>query len=58
LGGFERAKEELKLIKNLVIAANGSSAIAAEYGSMILRHLQVFNSVKVLNGSEIQEREL
>ena len=39
LGGFERAKEELVLIQNLVIAANGPSQIAAEYGAMILRHL-------------------
>ena len=29
LGGFERSKDELKLIQNLVIAANGTSLIAA-----------------------------
>jgi hypothetical protein len=50
LGGFERAKEELILIQNLVVAANGPSFIAAEYGALLMRHLKVFNSVKVLTG--------
>ena len=50
LGGFERAKEELVLIQNMVIAANGPSVIAAQYGAYLLRHLNVFNTVKVLSG--------
>jgi glucosamine 6-phosphate synthetase-like amidotransferase/phosphosugar isomerase protein len=58
LGGFERAKEELVLIKNLVIAANGPSFIAAEYGAVLMRHLQCFNSVKVLSGSQMCKREV
>ena len=29
LGGFERAREELTMIKNMLIAANGTSFIAA-----------------------------
>jgi len=58
LGGFERAKEELKLIQNLVIAANGTSSIAADFGAMILRHLRIFNSVKVLEGSAMRKQEL
>jgi len=58
LGGFERAKEELKLIKNLVIMANGNSAIAADYGAMIMRHLECFNSVKVLADKELDSREI
>ena len=39
LGGFERAKEELGLIQNLLIAANGPTLIAAEYGAFLMRHL-------------------
>lgn len=39
LGGFDKAKEELILIKNLVVAAHGSSLIAAEYGAFILKYL-------------------
>ena len=29
LGGFERAKQELTMIKNMLVAANGTSIIAA-----------------------------
>ena len=29
LGGFERAKQELTMIKNMLVAANGTSLIAA-----------------------------
>ena len=58
MGGFERAKDELKLVQNLAIAANGSSLIAAEYGAMIMRSLGIFNSIKVLNGADMQKREL
>ena len=51
LGGFERAKEELLLVQNLVVAANGPSYIAAEYGALLMRHLRIFNSVKVLEAT-------
>lgn len=58
LGGFDKAKEELILIQNLIVAARGSSKIAADYGAFILKHLQVFNTVKVLEGHEIQNSDL
>ena len=58
LGGFERAKEELGLIQNLLIAANGPTLIAAEYGAFLMRHLQIFNSVKTLSGEELDDREI
>ena len=29
LGGFERARQELNMIKNMLVAANGTSLIAA-----------------------------
>ena len=39
LGGFEKAKEELVLIQNLVIASKGNSLIASKYGALIMKHL-------------------
>ena len=39
LGGFDKAKEELILIQNLIVAARGSSKIAADYGAFLLKHL-------------------
>lgn len=41
-----------------MIAANGSSKIAAEYGAYILKQLKCFNTVKVLDGHEIQKGDL
>ena len=58
LGGFERAKEELILIKNMVICANGHSCIAAQYGANIMRQLRTFNTVKVISGEDMSKREL
>ena len=58
LGGFEHSKEELKIIQNMVVAALGPSLIAAEYGAYVMRHLQCFNTVKVLNGHEIRKGDL
>lgn len=37
LGGFEKAKQELNLIKDLIISAEGSSHIAGQYGAYIMR---------------------
>lgn len=58
LGGFDKAKEELLLIQNLIIAANGTSQIAAEYGAFILKHLQIFNTVKVHEALDIDKQDL
>lgn len=57
LGGFDKAKEELVLIQNLIVAARGTSKIAADYGAFILKYLQVFNTVKVTEGHEIQNQD-
>ena len=46
------------LIQNLVIAANGPSFIAAEYGAVLMRHLRIFNSVKVLPGEQMCKKEI
>ena len=46
------------MIQNIVVAANGSSHIAAEYGAFILKHLEIFNSVKVHSGLDISLLDL
>lgn len=58
LGGFDKAKEELVLIQNLIVVANGTSQIAADYGAFIFKHLQVFNSVKVHEGLDLSKQDL
>lgn len=55
LGGFEHAHEELRLIQNLIIGANGSSKIAADYGSYIMKELKIFNTVRVFDGHELKQ---
>ena len=55
LGGFEKAKEELTQIQDLLISANGTSSIAAQYGAYIMRELQIFNTTQVINPSELKE---
>lgn len=55
LGGFDKCQEELALIQNLVIAANGPSRIAAQYGAYILKFLRVFNSVQVYEANVIEK---
>jgi hypothetical protein len=52
---MDPAKEEIRLIKNLIIGANGSSKIAAEYGSYIMKQLNCFNTIRVLEGHEIRK---
>lgn len=60
LGGFEKVRDELVLIKNLVIAANGPSRIAADYGSFLFRALGpgIFNSITVVDGFEVPDINL
>ncbi len=58
LGGFESSTEELKLIQNLIIAANGSSKIAADYGAYIMKTLGCFNTVRVFDGHDVQRGDL
>lgn len=58
LGGFEKAKEELMQIQDLVISALGTSNIAAEYGAYIMRQLEVFNTIRVTLPNEIKAKDL
>ena len=47
LGGLERRRETLAHIKNLVIAACGTSLHAGMYGAILMRMLGSFDTVQV-----------
>ncbi len=53
LGGLERSSPELLSIKHLVIAACGTSYHAALYGALAMRALRAFDTVQVIDASEI-----
>lgn len=55
LGGLERNKDTLLGIKHLVIAACGTSLHAGMYGALGMRALKAFDTVQVVDASEITE---
>lgn len=58
LGGFERSREELRLVQNLVIATEPESKFAAEYGASLFKHLCIFDSVRVSLADKISKPDL
>lgn len=53
LGGLERHATELLGIKHLVIAACGTSYHAALYGALAMRAMKAFDTVQVIDASEL-----
>ena len=53
LGGLERNKDMLLSIKHLVIAACGTSYHAGLYGALGMRALKAFDTVQVVDASEL-----
>ena len=53
LGGLETRKDELLSIKHLIIAACGTSYHAGLYGAMAMRAMKSFETVQVVDASEI-----
>jgi glucosamine--fructose-6-phosphate aminotransferase (isomerizing) len=53
LGGLERNKETLLGIRHLVIAACGTSYHAGLYGALGMRALKAFDTVQVVDASEL-----
>ncbi len=53
LGGLDGRAEELLRIKHLVIAACGTSYHAGLYGAMAMRAMKAFDTVQVVDASEI-----
>ena len=42
----------------MVVVANGSSKIAADYGVSIMKELKMFNTIRVFDGYEIKRGDL
>eukprot|EP01098_Paradermamoeba_levis_P003085 TRINITY_DN1440_c0_g2_i1.p1 TRINITY_DN1440_c0_g2~~TRINITY_DN1440_c0_g2_i1.p1 ORF type:complete len:566 (+),score=163.96 TRINITY_DN1440_c0_g2_i1:95-1699(+) len=53
LGGLEEQRESLKGIKNLIISACGTSLHAAHFGAGLMRSLQCFETVQVVDAAEL-----
>lgn len=53
LGGLERQAEALLTIRHLVIAACGTSTHAGAYAAQTLRALQAFDTIQVVDASEL-----
>jgi glucosamine--fructose-6-phosphate aminotransferase (isomerizing) len=52
LGGLEQYVDFLKNIKNLVIVACGTSYFASMFVLNLIRKLQIFNTVQIVDGAE------
>ena len=44
---FEKSKQELMLIQDMIISAFGASKLSAEYGAYVMRELGIFDTIKV-----------
>lgn len=53
LGGLEENKDSLLTIDNLIISACGTSLNAALYGAGLMRYLQCFSSIQVVDSAEL-----
>lgn len=53
LGGLEREAQRLLGVRHLVIAACGTSYHAGLYGAMAMRALQAFETIQVVDASEL-----
>jgi glucosamine--fructose-6-phosphate aminotransferase (isomerizing) len=54
LGGLE-ANGDITKIKNLVIAACGTSHFASRYGACLMRHLNSFETVQCIDAAELNQ---
>ena len=52
LGGLEEHADLLKSAKNIIIIACGTSYFASMFVANLLRKLEIFNSVQVIDGAE------
>lgn len=55
LGGLEQYVDFLKNAKNLVIVACGTSYFASMFVANLMRKLEIFNSVQIVDGAEFSE---
>jgi glucosamine--fructose-6-phosphate aminotransferase (isomerizing) len=55
LGGLEKYSSFLKLAKNLMIVACGTSYFASMFVSNLMRKFNIFNSVQIVDGAEFSK---
>mmetsp|Transcript_1177 Transcript_1177/g.1890 ORF Transcript_1177/g.1890 Transcript_1177/m.1890 type:complete len:667 (+) Transcript_1177:19-2019(+) len=58
LGGLDEIKEKFLGVENLVLLGCGTSEFASLFGSHILKHLRILNTVQVIDGSEMTEYDI
>lgn len=58
LGGLDNHRKELLNVHNLLITGCGTSKYASELGSKIMRDLEAFDSVSVLDSAEVRTTDI
>lgn len=53
LGGLDKNRAKMEQIKNLLLTGCGTSRHAAEFGAKIMRDLDCFDTVSVLDSAEV-----
>ncbi len=53
LGGLDKHRKELALIRNMLLTGCGTSKYASEYGAKLMRDLDCFDTVSVLDSAEV-----
>ncbi|CBN79399.1 glutamine-fructose-6-phosphate transaminase [Ectocarpus siliculosus] len=54
LGGFDRSASRLSLVKNLVLAACGTSLYASMYGAKLMRDLEALDTATAMDAGELR----
>ncbi|CAN0203300.1 unnamed protein product, partial [Ectocarpus fasciculatus] len=54
LGGFDRSAPKLSLVKNLVLAACGTSLYASMYGAKLMRDLEALDTATAMDAGELR----
>jgi glutamine---fructose-6-phosphate transaminase (isomerizing) len=53
LGGLDTHKRDLVLIRNMLLTGCGTSKYASEYGAKLMRDMDCFETVSVLDSAEV-----
>jgi glucosamine--fructose-6-phosphate aminotransferase (isomerizing) len=58
LGGLDKNAAQMATIKNMLLTACGTSKHAAEFGAKVMRDLDCFDSVSVLDAAEVRRADI
>lgn len=58
LGGLDSNRDKLLKIRNLLLTGCGTSKNAADFGAKIMRDLDIFDSVSVLDSAEVRRSDV